>query len=130
MVRQQEIPVIRKDENLPPAGDYAYLLKEGMKAVESYSGELWTNYNDSDPGVTILQNLCYALTELSYQTSMPIEDLLTREDGKIQYKDRLIPAEQILPVNPVTIEDFSKLVLDQAIEIKQVYIKPTEGFGL
>ena len=52
---------------LNPGLDYAALKREGTTLVQEWSGAIWTDYNESDPGVTILEQLCYALTELSYR---------------------------------------------------------------
>ena len=54
------------DEPLPDALNFAVLKRDGIKQLQTLSGKVWTNYNDSDPGVTILDQLCYALTELGY----------------------------------------------------------------
>ena len=54
--------------------DFQKLKKEGIYLAQELSGDLWTDYNDHDPGVTILENQVYALTELSYKTSFPVED--------------------------------------------------------
>ena len=56
--------------------NYDLLLEKGISLVQNYSGENWTDYNYHDPGVTLLEQLCYALTDLGYRTNFPIEDLL------------------------------------------------------
>ena len=56
--------------------NYDLLLEKGISLVQNYSGENWTDYNHHDPGVTLLEQLCYALTDLGYRTNFPIEDLL------------------------------------------------------
>ncbi|MGB3468805.1 MAG: hypothetical protein WBA74_26205, partial [Cyclobacteriaceae bacterium] len=107
-----------KDRN---AVNYRFLLDEGMKHVAKYSGGVWTNYNHSDPGITILQNLCYALTELGYKTNLPIADLLTEKDGKIDYEEHFYLPEKVLTINPIVLDDFRKMLMNSFSVIKQVY---------
>ena len=56
--------------------DYAFLRREGVKTIEKLAGSRWTDYNTHDPGITILEVLCYAITDLSYRLSFEMEDLL------------------------------------------------------
>ena len=41
------------------------------------AGHRWTDHNAHDPGVTLLEALCYALTDLGYRAGHRVEDLLT-----------------------------------------------------
>lgn len=109
--------------------DYKALLKDGLDRISRYSGDVWTNYNDADPGVTVLQNLCYALTELGYKAGLPIRDVLTHQDGKVRYEQHFHTPRQILPVHPITLNDFRKVLLNAMPELKQVYITPVQCAG-
>lgn len=51
---------------LPKSQDFESLKAEGLAYIQQYGGKDWTNLNASDPGVTILEQVCYALTELGY----------------------------------------------------------------
>lgn len=115
---------IKRDKKDSNAVNYRFLLEEGMNYAAGYSGKVWTNFNHSDPGVTILQNLCYALTELGYKTALPMKDLLTEADGKIRYKDHFFLPENALTIMPVTEGDFRKLLMNASMLIKQVYFAP------
>lgn len=75
---------IEKDRTLPASQDYHFLLKEGMKYVEQLGNKFWTDYNPHDPGITILEVLCYAITELGYRADFKINDLISDKDGKIE----------------------------------------------
>ena len=72
---------ISKSEKLLKSQDYGQLLKEGREFIEKLSSDLWTDYNVHDPGITILEVLCYAITELGYKTAYDINDLLVEKDG-------------------------------------------------
>jgi hypothetical protein len=52
------------DEPLPEALNFEALKRLGIDQLKVLAGKVWSNYNESDPGVTILEQLCYALTEL------------------------------------------------------------------
>lgn len=98
---------IPKHRQLPPALDYEFLRSEGLKYVEQLASDVWTDYNAHDPGVTILEALCYAITELGYRSSFEMRDLLHDATGQVMY-----PARQILTNHPFTIADYRKLLVD------------------
>lgn len=93
------------------------LREEGIKHIERLSGKLWTDYNLSDPGITILEVLSYAITDLGYRTTYKVPDILAQNpnEPKKELKNFYTAAE-ILPMCPVTIEDYRKLLID--VEIK------------
>lgn len=98
---------------LHPAEDYNFLRLKGIAAIEKLSGTLWTDYNDSDPGITLLEALCYAITDLAYRISMPLEDLLAKEDPRVNYwENTFYRARQILPSTPLTYTDLRKTIID------------------
>lgn len=93
-----------------PGMDFEWLRKEGIKRLQRLSGKIWTDHNLHDPGITILEQLCYALTDLSYRIDYDIRDLLTDPEGNT-FKSLYSPA-QILTTNPVTLADIRKIVID------------------
>ncbi|MFK0731367.1 MAG: hypothetical protein ACFKPT_02860 [Gloeotrichia echinulata GP01] len=106
-----------------PGMNFALLRQEGIKHIENLAGKLWTDYNTHDPGITILEQLCYAITDLSYRLSFDIQDLLTpsvRENRK-----QFFTAREILSVNPLTINDYRKLLLD-IDGVKNAWLEPIE----
>jgi hypothetical protein len=119
---------IARSEQYPLHKDYTALLNLAYERIAAYSGELWTNYNDSDPGITILQNLCYALTELGSKADTPIADILSSQGDRINYEDHFHTPLEILPINPVTKKDFCKTILNEITEIKQVYLSVNGTF--
>lgn len=110
----------------PGPDDYAALLAQGTLLVQQLSGQVWTNYNWSDPGVTILQQLCYALTELSYRAGFPVADLLgDPDDGRVRLRRQgLYPAPAIFPVNPVTVDDLRRLIVDRVADVGNAWVTP------
>lgn len=91
--------------------DYAFLRKKGQEYIEKLAGNVWTDYNEHDPGITILEMLCYAITDLSARISLDLEDLLTPATGE-GFEDQFFTALQILPSKPVTEADYRKLFID------------------
>lgn len=89
------------------AMDYGALRAEGLRLLGRLGGQQWTDYNTHDPGITILEQLCYAITELAYRTNFPVPDLLaaSQELG-------LPGPSEILTCEPVTKGDLRKRVLD------------------
>lgn len=114
----QESITISKAKPASPAMDFELLRKEAISYIQRLSGKIWTDYNTHDPGVTILEVLCYAITDLSYRANKPIQDLLADESGSLA--DRFFKGSQILPGKALTIEDFRKLLMDVEVveEIK------------
>jgi hypothetical protein len=56
--------------------DYEWLREKALYFSQQFSGNIWTDYNYHDPGVTFMEQLCYAITDLAYRTQFPITDLL------------------------------------------------------
>ncbi|QDO85495.1 hypothetical protein FM037_22350 [Shewanella psychropiezotolerans] len=113
--------------NKDPLSFYS-LRHEAIEYAQEYSGEIWTDYNAHDPGVTILEQLCYGLTELNYQTDFSAEDLLAQVDGSLNYKQlALALPEQVLPARACTIEDYQQLLLDSIDEVDRVWISPVSS---
>lgn len=90
--------------------DYDFLRREGIRHIERLGSKQWTDYNTHDPGITILEQLCYALTDLNYRIDYKMPDLLA-EGGQDPFTSLFSPA-QILTSNPVTLQDLRKLVVD------------------
>ncbi|MCI5117688.1 MAG: hypothetical protein D3913_06940 [Candidatus Electrothrix sp. LOE1_4_5] len=98
-------------QDQPPAAlDFHTLRREGIRHIERLGSKVWTDYNSHDPGITILEQLCYALTDLLYRIDYPVQDLLA-EGGSDPFAS-LFPPEEILPSGPVTLLDLRKFILD------------------
>jgi hypothetical protein len=106
-----------------PAMDYAFLRQEGIRHLERLAGPLWTDFNAHDPGITILEQLCYALTDLAYRINYELPDLLSRANEDPY--DSLYSPGQILTSDPITMTDLRKLVIDVA-GVKNAWIEKVE----
>jgi len=112
-------------DNRSKALDFDFLRQEGIRLLQKMSGTEWTDYNLHDPGVTILEYLCYALTDLAYRTNFDFEDLIAQPDGSINYQlNSFIKPYLALSSRPVTINDFRKLLIDKIPEVENIWIAP------
>jgi hypothetical protein len=102
-----------KSNPLLPAEDYVALRTLGFKFVEQTGSAIWTDYTNSDPGITILEAVCYAITDLAYRTGFEIKDLLAPEKlANDTWKEIFYTAKQILHNTALTINDYRKLLID------------------
>jgi len=91
---------------------YTHLQERALKEVQSLAGEVWTDYNEHDPGVTILDILNYALLETDYRLQFGWQDYLSLpEDGFIPEMHALFAPSSVFTVNPVTATDYRKLLV-------------------
>lgn len=110
--------------------DFFSLRAQGIDHVQQLAGDIWTDYNLHDPGVTVLEQLCYGLTELAYQARSPIADYLTNERGHIDFQHHaLYKPQEIFPTRPVTAEDYCKRILDEVPEIDAVRVDTVDEPG-
>ncbi len=107
-----------------PGMNFALLRQEGIKHIERLGGKLWTDYNTHDPGITILEQLCYAITDLSYRLDFEMKDLLAPSPG--EKSQQFFTAREILTVNPLTINDYRKLLID-IDEVKNAWLEPIKN---
>lgn len=108
---------------------YDLLFEEGLSYVQKYSGKIWTDYNYHDPGVTFLEYLSYALTDLGYRTNFPIEDLfLFGSDSFDSIKENLLfgPAAAFSS-SPFTVNDYRKLIIDRIKLVANAWVVPIKG---
>ncbi len=95
------------------AFDYEKLREEGLQYVQQLAFNTWTDHNVHDPGITTLELLCYAITDISYRATQPIKDLIATENGELQKP--LFTASQVLVSRPVTINDYRRILIDTFI---------------
>jgi len=101
--------VILNNPVYPPSMDWALLRREGIRRIERLGSAIWTDFNLHDPGVTILEVLCYAITDLGYRSNLPMADLMT---GSASARRQFYTAQEILTNGPVTALDYRKLLVD------------------
>jgi len=124
----QEPLSLIKSNPLLPAQDYAAMRQQGIRYIEQLGSDIWTEYNNSDPGISILEAVCYAITELSYRTDFDIRDLLAPEQlDNDTWKQIFYTARKILHNNPLTINDYRKLIIDIK-GVRNAWIEPSKDY--
>lgn len=136
-----------KRNNFPhPAMDFFGMRNSAIDYLQQLAGEEWTDYNEHDPGVTILDQLCYAITDLSYRTNYDIRDLLAGKQeysGRVEipadpdnpfpraiHKDTFFTLDEIMPCHPLTINDWRRLIIDGVDGVRNAWIEPlNENFS-
>lgn len=106
-----ESPVINKDIVADHSIDLIALKEQGVSKLQALSGNNWTDYNLHDPGITILETLCYALADLSYRAGFDINDILYTPANRKLGNSLYLPHE-ILTTSPLSLLDFKGLILD------------------
>ena len=105
--------LISRDKPASPAMDYASLREQGINYIQALASDVWTDYNIHDPGVTILEMLAYAITDISARANQPVRNLLASKPGALATEKDFFSAAEILPCSAVTLNDFRKLLIDQ-----------------
>ena len=125
----QESITIQKTPVLTDSSNYDLLRKKGLEYIEQLSSSIWTDYNIHDPGITLLELLSYAITDLGYRASVDMKDLIAGPESKNPKEDParqgFFTAREILTVNPWTNADYRKLLID-IDGIKNAWLKCKE----
>ena len=109
-------PTISPFLEADPALDQKQLFALGLDHVRRLSRQQWTDHNIHDPGITTLELLAYALTDLAYRSRHPLEDLLAipgdATANATAMAEQFFSARRILPGRAVTEADYRKLLID------------------
>lgn len=118
--------IARPDEEEDPGRSQPLLFEMGLEHVRRLAKRVWTDHNVHDPGITTLELLCYALTDLTYRAEAPIEDLLMDASGSpAAMQAHFVSARTILPMRPLTVLDYRKLMLDIP-GVQNAWMRPVE----
>lgn len=103
------------------------LQQQSLEDYQRLAGDVWTDYNLHDPGITITDILNYALTELNYRLQFPLQDYLTTKGQPFKPESFgfYLPS-RVFPVSPVTTDDYRKYLLSALPEIENIWIIPLE----
>jgi hypothetical protein len=99
---------------------YQELQEKTLERLQELSGDVWTDYNIHDPGVTISDNMNYALFELQYKLELPFRSFLGPDTADYASKG-ILPADFIFSHSIVTPEDYEKLFLDGVLMQVEVF---------
>ncbi|MGH1436613.1 MAG: hypothetical protein ACRBG0_19375, partial [Lewinella sp.] len=124
----EQISITGIDGQKQPSLDTHTLRRLGLEAIIKTGSKYWTDYNEHDPGITILETLIYALTDLGYRSNFPITDILAQQQLSPQELEQtqFYTARNILTVNPLTLLDFRKLLVDIP-DVNNAWIFPAQN---
>jgi hypothetical protein len=99
---------------VPRSQDYGFLLARGLRYIERLAHRHWTDYNVHDPGITILELACYALTDAALRAAYPMRDLLAPPpaSGASPAARDFHLAHEILVSRPVSFDDLRRVLID------------------
>lgn len=116
---------IRRSDKASHPARFERLLNAGLQHVRDLSGDLWTDHNLHDPGITVLEQLCFALSELAYHADFPVEDHLAGPDGSIPFEAlALHPPREALSCRATTAADYRRLLLDRIDGLDDAHLDP------
>ena len=113
---------------------YDEIKEEALSFINKIGGEKWNNLSECDPGITILENLLFAIMDIDYRSKFLMLDLLADDPSSPSENIQFFNADEILTSTPITLKDYYKIILDvdnvlnceiiprkQANEIKGLY---------
>jgi hypothetical protein len=104
---------ISRELLVPRSQDFAYLRRRGLRFIEKLANRHWTDYNVHDPGITILEVACYAITDVALRAGYPMRDLLAGPlSGGAPAAPDFHLAHEVLVSRPVTFDDLRRLLID------------------
>ena len=119
---------ISKANPLLPTEDFWKLRDEGIDLISKLGSDFWTDYNTHDPGITIIEAVSYAITDLGYRTGFDMKDLLApSHQSNKAWENIFYTARQILHCNPLTISDYRKIIIDVR-GVRNAWIQPSKDY--
>lgn len=127
--RQRASPTssIARVLDLPLALDFEAMVARGIELTQRLSGDEWTDYNEHDPGVTLLQALCYALTDVAYRAGHSEADVLlgAATDRDVAARAQaIITGLEALPSAPLTTDDYRALLYAKVVGLQNAWFFP------
>lgn len=108
----KEVHIQRRDkeDNL-----YNRLQKQSIDLIQRLSGNVWTDFNEHDPGVTLLDVLNFALLELEYTGTFSFEEYLAYPDSRKLHFEKvgLLPSQELFSPSVVTTQDYEQLFIER-----------------
>ena len=109
--------------------DYALLQEQSVEMIQQLAGNHWTDYNEHDPGVTLLDAINYALIELKYRLGFDFSSYLVNPlTGQVDLEGvGLKPASAVLPPTVVTSSDYEQLIKQEVPGITACNVRMVDG---
>jgi len=117
--------IARHRTQAPDPLGFDALRLHAVTAAQLASGELWTDYNLHDPGVSLLEALCFALTEDLFAARQPVPQLfgLGAQAGPAAWaRFGLHTPQALLPCHPCTDDDWQSWLLQQLPHARHLHM--------
>lgn len=116
----------RRDKN---ANYYKVLQSRTLDLLQRLSGNVWTDFNVHDPGITIADIFNYGLYELHYILQFPFETYLSIEERKEPAYSRkgFLSSKYIFTDSIVTASDYERLIIGSITEVEACRISLNEN---
>ncbi len=123
--KREYITHLSEDERL-----FAKLQQKALDEFGRLSGEVWTDFNPHDVGITLSDAVNYALTEIDYKLSFDLEDYLVHTEGATSSRDMgLYSPKELYPTEPVTAEDYRNLIIATFPRVENVIVTTNTDSG-
>ncbi len=106
------IPKRDKTDNI-----YQRMQEQTLERLQELSGQIWTDYNAHDPGVTIADYMNYALFEMQYKLDLPFETYLGTTLARFE-DSGIFSARKIFAPSVVTTSDYEQLIIQEIAEVE------------
>lgn len=111
--------------------DFETLRRAGLGHLRALSAGTWTDHNLHDPGITVLEQVCFAITEIAYRAELPVADLLADPDGRLDLEALALQGPlAVLPCRPATAGDQALALLDAVPEVENLAVRADPRTGL
>lgn len=118
--------IARHSAQHPDPLGFDALRQQALTAAQQASGALWTDYNLHDPGVSLLEALCFALTEDLYAARQPVPQLLGLDGDERAVawaRFGLYTPQALLPCHPCTADDWLIWLLHALPDARQLQMQ-------
>ncbi|MFZ6774436.1 hypothetical protein ACO0LB_17155 [Undibacterium sp. SXout7W] len=116
--------------------EFSLLLQLGLDFCQKWGVQFWTDFNEHDPGVTILEQLCYAITDLNYRANFSVADILAEQPQEsLPGRTSFFTGNLVLTGTSLTIDDYRKYLYDAITadgrsNFKNVWLLPAAHGGI
>lgn len=107
------------EEVLDSSLDLQELRQDALSRIQKYSGQVWTDHNVHDTGIAIIEQLCFAIADVSYQFGqLTDQETLHKSLENSPY----FGPDRIEQKNFITFQDFTQRVMEHPGIYKVFYI--------
>ena len=120
---------ISKQQHQNDPDKFERLFQLGITYIQQLGGKVWTDYNAHDPGITILEQVCFALTDIIYRSDFAVCDLLADDYGRIDYPYYgLARPDEVLSAPPQIPSEYQDFIVRTTPQLEQVWFQSSEQY--